>query len=107
MSVRQGASVVLPVCSPPALALAFAEAGVLALPVAAEVALGFPVTVVVTVTVAVAPAPGLLLVPPLGGLLTGDALGATELADFAVADDGEPDAHPVAGWLLWTAEVAP
>ena len=110
VSVGQGALVALAVCLPPvALALAFAEAGVLAPPVAAEVALGVPVTVSVTVsvTVAVALALGLLLVPPLGGLLTGDALGATELADFAAADDGEPDAHAVTGTLLWTAEVRP
>jgi hypothetical protein len=108
VSVEQGASVALAACVPPAaLALAFAEAGVLAPPVAAEVALGVPVTVSVTVsvTVAVALLLGPLLGPPLGGLLTGGALGATELADLAAADDGESDAHVVDGPLLWAAGV--
>jgi hypothetical protein len=113
--LRQGVPVAPAVCLPPvALSLAFAEAGLLAPPVA-EVALAVPVAVAVAVSVAVAVtlSPGLLLVLPLGGPpaeFAGDALGATELAglaDLAAGDDGEPDAHAVASSLLGMAEVPP
>ena len=66
----QGVPVAWPVCLPPdALELAFAEAGVLALPVAVEAALAVAVAVAVPVAVAVALFPGLLLVLSVGGLL--------------------------------------
>ena len=55
--------------------------------------------------------PGLLLVLPVGGLLAGDALGGVtdlpDLADSALADDGETGGHAVPGTLLWAAEVPP
>ena len=105
--VEHGGSVAVADVLPPfALALAVAEAAEVAVLVAVEVALA----VAVAVAVAVALSPGLLLVPPLGGLLagSGDALGAADWVGAAVAEaDGEPGAHAVAGAPLWTVEVPP
>jgi hypothetical protein len=92
-----------------ALALAFAEAAELAVLVAVEVAAVLAVPV--DVPVPVAPSPGLLLVLPLGGLLTefsGDGLGAADLVGAVVAEpDGELVAHPVAVAALEAADVPP
>jgi hypothetical protein len=93
------------------LARAFVEAAELAVLVAVEVALGGAVVLAVPVgvPVAVAPPPVLLLVLPLGGLLTefsGDGLGAVDLVGAVVAEpDGELVAHPVAGAALEAADV--
>ena len=101
---------------PDALELAFAEAGVLALPVAVEAvpAVLVAVAVAVPVAVAVALSPGLLLVLSVGELLAepaGDALGGVtglaDVADLAPVDDGELDGHAVTCPLLWAAEVPP
>jgi hypothetical protein len=106
-----------------ALALTFAEAVDMAVLVA--VALADPVPVAVSVGVAVVvslgPVPPLTVPPlvrlsvallggPLAGLLAGVTLGDTDLAgsaDLAAEDDGESDAHPDGGSLLWVAEVSP
>ncbi len=101
---------------PDALELAFAEAGLLALPVALEAALAVLVAVAVAVPVAVAVAlfSGLLLVLSVGELLAesaGDALGGVtglaDVADLASVDDGELGGHAVTCPLLWAAEVPP
>jgi hypothetical protein len=111
--VEHCGSVALADVSPFALPLAFVEAAELAVLVAEDAALAGAVVLAVPVgvPVAVAPPPGLLLVLPLGGLLTefsGDGLGA---ADFAGADlaeaDGELVAHPVAIVAPWPADVPP
>ena len=83
------------------LELAFAEAGVLALPVAVEAVLAVLVAFAVgvpVVVVAVGLSPGLLLVLSVGELLAesaGDALGGVtglaDVADLASVDDGELD----------------
>jgi hypothetical protein len=90
-----------------ALALAFAEAAELAVLVAVEVAAVLAVPV--DVPVPVAPSPGLLLVLPLGGLLTefsADGLGAADFAGATVAEpDGELGEQPVAGAALEAADV--
>jgi len=85
------------------------------------VALAVPVSGVVAVGVSpglVLPPPGPSLVPlsvalPDGVLteLAGVSLGVVVVAGLAAfvdvpgADDAEPDGHPVAGTLPWTAEV--
>ena len=101
---EHGVSVALADVLPPfALALAFVEAAELAVLVA--VVLAVPVGVPVTVP----PSPGLLLVLPLGGLLTefsADGLGAADFAGAAVAEAHvELVAHPVAGAELEAADV--
>jgi hypothetical protein len=104
-------SVALADVSPFALARAFVEAGELAVLVAVEVALAGAVVLAVPadVPVPVAPSPGLLLVLPLGGLLTefsADGLGAADFVAAVVAEpDGEVVAHPVAGAALEAADV--
>jgi hypothetical protein len=114
--VGQGLPVAPAVClAPVALLLAFADAVVLAPPVAVEVALADSVAVALTVpvgvVVAVALSAGPLLVLPVGGLLAGlaaGALGVAEpagLADFARVDDGEPVWQTVAGAPFWPADV--
>ena len=96
---------------PFALARAFVEAAELAVLAAVEVALAGAVVlaVPVDVPVPVAPSPGLLLVLPLGGLLTefsADGLGAADFVAAVVAEpDGELVAHPVAGAALEAADV--
>ena len=101
---------------PDALDLAFAEAGVLALPVAVEAALAVlvAVAVAVPVTSAVALSPGLLLVLSVGELLAepaggalGGVTGLADVADLASTDDGELGAHAVTCPLLWTSELPP
>jgi hypothetical protein len=101
---------------PDALELAFAEAGLLALPVAVEAALAVLVAaaVAVPVGVSVALSPGLLLVLSVGELLAesaGDALGGVtglaDVADLASMDDGELGGHAVTCPLLWAAELLP
>ena len=111
--VQEGAGVALADAVP----LAFAEAvevGVLIV-----VALAVPLAGAVAVGVS----PGLLL-PPLAPLsvalsegvlagLAGVSLGVAEVAGLAAfvdvpgADDAEPDGHPIAGPLPWTAEEPP
>jgi hypothetical protein len=114
----QGFPVALAVCFVPvALVLAFADAVVLAPPVAVEVELAGSVAVALAVPVAVPVAVplsvGLLLVLPVGGLLAGlavGALGAAELAcsaDLAWVDDCEPVWQTVAGAPFWPADVTP
>jgi hypothetical protein len=117
--VEQGLPVAPAVClAPVALVLAFADAVVLAPPVAVEVALADSVAVALTVpvgvVVAVALSVGPLLVLPVGGLLAGlaaGALGVAELADLADlawvddVDDGEPVWQTVAGAPFWPAAV--
>ena len=105
---EHGVSVAVADVLPPfVLALAFAEAAELAVLVAVEVAVVLAVPV--DVAVPVAPSPGLLLVLPLGGLLTefpADGLGAADFAGAVVAEpDGELVAHPVAGAALEAADV--
>jgi hypothetical protein len=106
-----------------ALALAFAEAVEVAVLVAVLVAgaLADPVPVSVAVDVAVVVSLGPVLpltvppldplsVAPLGGLLAGGALGATdaaELAGLAAEDDCESGPHVVVCLPLWVAEVPP
>ena len=101
------------VLPPFTLALAFAEAAELTVLVAAVVALAVAVVAVaVPVAAPVAPAPGLLLVLPLGGLLTefsAAGLGDTDFAGVALAEAaGEAVAHPVAdGAPPWAGDVPP
>jgi hypothetical protein len=110
---EHGVSVALTDVSPFALPLAFAEAAELAVLVAAEVAVAVAVVLAVPVgvPVTVPPSPGLLLVLPLGGLLTefsGDGLGAADFAGAVLAEaDGELVAHPVASVAPWPADVPP
>lgn len=97
------------------LELAFAEAGVLALPVAVEAVLAVLVAFAVgvpVVVVAVGLSPRLLLVLSVGELLAesaGDALGGVtglaDVADLASMDDGELGGHTVTCPLLWAAEL--
>jgi hypothetical protein len=110
--VEHGGSAALADVLPPfALAPAFVEAAELAVLVAVEVTLAGAVVLAVPVgvPVAVAPPPGLLLVLPLGGLLTefsGDGLGAVDLVGAVVAEpDGELVTHPAAVAALEAADV--
>jgi hypothetical protein len=106
-----GSAALADVLPPFALAPAFVEAAEVAVLVVVEVALGGAVVLAVPVgvPVALAPPPGLLLVLPLGGLLTefsGDGLGAADLVGAVVAEpDGELGAHPVAVAALEAADV--
>ena len=109
---EQGVSVALADVLPSfALARAFVEAAEVAVLVTVEVALAGAVVLAVPVgvPVPVAPPPGLLLVLPLGGLLTefsADGLGAADFAGAVVAEpDGELVVHPVAGAALEAADV--
>jgi hypothetical protein len=103
------------VLPPLALVLAFAEAVEVAVALADPVPV--PVSVVVGVVVSLGPVLPLTVPPfdplsvallgePLAGLLTGVTLGVTDLAGsadlagLAAEEDGESDAHAVAGLLL-------
>jgi hypothetical protein len=91
--------------------------------VAIVVALAVPAGVAVAVGVSpglVLPPPGASLVPPsvalsdgvlteLAGVSLGVAVfaGLAAFVDVPAADDAEPDGHPIAGTLPWTAEAPP